>query len=231
MIPAVTYDAVCEQLMSSFASGRYHSDKIDEQVRMVGLLFAPLRAPLARAEIIPRLNQFHYRSGSHIDFFCAGYGGYIFPGWLPDDAVEVTDEVPEGPKDWTYSEQWFNNFRSEIEDKAGGRWHYSGEVDLILADAVVRPQAAQAHINFQAFLVIDLERAKNDGAIETVAKFFENVFRYAESPKSASAFAGFATVAGSKALGAALGDWFLSMLPKETGKIWKRGRHFVVKIA
>jgi hypothetical protein len=84
-------------------------------------------------------------------------------------------------------------------------------------------------VDHGALLVLDLDPAKRDGLIETVLKLFESIFQYVEDPRSRLALRDFSTKAADKAIGAALGDWFLAMLPKETGGIWKRGRHFIIQ--
>lgn len=147
----------------------------------------------------------------------------------PEDAVEISATVSGAPSGWMYSDEAFNSFRADFEKRSKGHWRYSGEVDLVLADAVLRHGSKEAEVDHSALLVLDLDRAKRDGVIETVPKFFENIFQYAEDPRSKLALQDFSTKAANKAIGAALGDWFLSMLPKETGKIWKRGRHFIIQ--
>jgi hypothetical protein len=195
--------------------------------RIVGILFAPPYAPLAHDEIVPRITQFHHRSADYIDFF---FAGYLDPkAEKPEDAAEISATVPGAPSGWMYSDEAFNSFRADFEKRSKGHWRYSGEVDLVLADAVLRHGSKEAEVDHSALLVLDLDRAKRDGVIETVPKFFENIFQYAEDPRSKLALQDFSTKAANKAIGAALGDWFLSMLPKETGKIWKRGRHFVIQ--
>ena len=184
---------------------RDHSDTQDYH-RIVGMLFAPLHAPLARDEIVPRLTQFHHRSAQYIDFFCVGY---LDPGVAekPEDAVEISATVQGAPKGWMFSDEAFNSFRADFEKRSKGHWRYSGEVDLVLADAVLKHGSKEAAVDHSALLVLDLDRAKRDGVIETVPKFFENIFQYAEDPQSKLVLRDFSSKAGNKAIGAALGDW------------------------
>lgn len=67
MISAPNYWSVISSLESAF-SNRYEEKPIGH-IRLVGILFAPIGAPLAQAEIIPRLSDFHHRTGNNIDFF------------------------------------------------------------------------------------------------------------------------------------------------------------------
>lgn len=76
MIPAWDYEEVCRELGNAFHY-RYPAGKAGS-TRMVGLLFAPREARLAKDEIVPSLDYFHHRSGHNIDFFCAGYSRYGF---------------------------------------------------------------------------------------------------------------------------------------------------------
>jgi hypothetical protein len=76
MLGAISYEDVCKHI--GVTCGDYGWNEAPEggsKRRMVGLLFAPVGQPIAKAEIIPRLKDFHYRSGNHINFYCAGYAG------------------------------------------------------------------------------------------------------------------------------------------------------------
>ena len=78
MKPATTYEDVCAYMARMYYgdSGQEIPPGPNKKVRMVGLLFARSDVPLAEVEVVPNLDYFHYRSGKHIDFFCAGYDGY-----------------------------------------------------------------------------------------------------------------------------------------------------------
>src|SRR5437667_457455 len=78
MKPATTYEDVCVYMVRTYYgdSGQEIPPGPNKKVRMVGLLFARPDVPLAQVEVVPNLDYFHYRSGKHIDFFCAGYDGY-----------------------------------------------------------------------------------------------------------------------------------------------------------
>lgn len=128
MVPAVTYEEVRTYIASNSHGdyGRNDPPAPSNKVTMVGLLFARPDNLLVQAEVIPNLSYFHYRSGKHIDFFCAGYDGYTGRG-----QEEGYREV--GLPGWVYSDQMFNQLREEIE--AMSKWRYSGDVDLILTNA------------------------------------------------------------------------------------------------
>jgi hypothetical protein len=79
MIPAWSLASVRDDLKFRFERDGFKADA----VMMVGLLLARPQSPLARAEIVPNLQYLHHRSGTHIHFFCVGYGAYWSPGSVP----------------------------------------------------------------------------------------------------------------------------------------------------
>ena len=82
MKPASTYKDVCAYIARMYYgdSGQKIPPAPSKKVRMVGLLFARPNHQFAKEEVVPNLDNFHYRSGKHIDFFCAGYDGYTGRG-------------------------------------------------------------------------------------------------------------------------------------------------------
>ena len=70
---------------------------------------------------------------------------------------------------------------------------------------------------------------KNDGAIASVASFFEAIFRYAESSGGDDPTWGFSDMQGFSVAGSALKRCILAFLPKELGKDVKRVEHFAIK--
>lgn len=166
MIPAWDYSQVCRQLAAAFRY-RYPAGN----VRMVGLLFAPAHASLAKDEIVPSLDYFHHRSGNHIDFFCAGYSRY---GFTPGERPVTRDDPP-----WMFSTEAFDRFRRDIERRS--RWRYSGEADLLLMNGRRGSDEDAGSLDFSSAIVCDLDRMIRDHAIPSVRRFFEDVFRFAES--------------------------------------------------
>lgn len=71
MQPALDHEDLTRSLNDRFRY-RYEGDP-SVRTRMVGIVFARPNSPLARSEIIPQLNDWHFRSGDHIDFYFAGY--------------------------------------------------------------------------------------------------------------------------------------------------------------
>ncbi|OHB79849.1 MAG: hypothetical protein A2Z25_03655 [Planctomycetes bacterium RBG_16_55_9] len=211
MIAAWDYSQVCREIGYRFPE--------ETSTRMVGLLFAPPEVELARDEIVPSLDYFHHRSGNHIDFFCAGYNRYGFtPGERP-----VTNEEPP----WTFSLDAYRRFQREIERLS--RWRYSGEADLLLINARRGKDDGLATIDFGSAIVCDLERMIRDGAIHTVRRFFEDIFRFAKETKSPDPTWGFSDKMGTRTAGSALKRVILSLLPKDLGDDYKRAEHFAIR--
>jgi len=219
VIPAWSYDQVNAALTSA-CRYRYKAN-VEAVVRMVGLLFAPAEAPLAQEQVLPSLNYFHHRSGNNIDFFCAGYRRY---GYGPEyDERPVTDDQPP----WILSAREYDSLRREIERRSS--WRYSGEVDLLLMNADFGGRREQAALNFKSAVVCDLDKMISDGAINSVRRFFEQIFQFAESASGEDPTWGFSDRMGIQAGGSALKRLLLSVLPRGLGDDYRRAEHFVIR--
>jgi hypothetical protein len=218
MIPAWNYSQVIRDLKSSF-EWRYEKNGFD--VRMVGLLFAPPEARLARDEIIPGLRYFHYRSGDNIDFFCSGYRRYG-PDQEPGEERVTNDEPP-----WFFNVWMYDQFRRQIEQLSS--WRYSGEADLLLMNAKFNNTSRTASLDFTSGIACDLDRMVKDGAIQSVRRFFEDIFRFAETAQTVDPTWGFSDQQGLRTAGSALKRVVLSLLPKHLGDDYKRAEHFAIR--
>lgn len=217
MISAWDYAQVCRELGAAF---RYrYPDGAVASIRMVGLLFAPEQVRLARDEIIPSLDYFHHRSGNQIDFFCAGYSRY---GFTPGERPVTNDDPP-----WMFSPEAYHRFQREIERLS--RWRYSGEADLILMNGMRGNDDRTASLDFGSAIVCDLDRMIRDGAIQSIRRFFENVFHFSEETKAADPTWGFSDRMGAHTAGSALKRVILSLLPKGLGDDYKRAEHFAIR--
>lgn len=227
MLPAYSIDEVRRELARAF-SYRYPATAT-KKVRMVGLLFAPPGSPITKTEILPRLNDFHHRSGNNIDFFCAGYGAFWPDGWIEDEKVVATiTEPPFGHKtDWLYSSKLFNDFLKEIKEASKGKWKYSGEVDLILLNTYPETEEL-ARLDFSKSLVLYLNKLKNDNIIESIAELFELIFHYADKQDGNDPTWGFSNSMGFREGKSWFVDLILSLLPAKTGKLWKAAKHYAV---
>jgi hypothetical protein len=226
MLPAYSLSEVQHQLAAAFKHRYPQTGK--PRVRMVGLLFAPPGAPISKSEILPRLNDFHHRSGANIDFFCGGYGAYWPDGWVPDAEVVATTTDPTycHKTKWLFSSKYFNDFRQEVVLETGS-WKYSGEVDLLLLNAY--PDSEElARLDFTGAVVLRLDQLKEDKVITSAPILFEQIFDYAERQSGDDPTWGF-----SDSMGLREGrSWFIelvmSLLPLKAGELWKKGRHYAV---
>jgi hypothetical protein len=207
MIPAVTYDDVCQDVKLSTGT----------EAKLVGLLFARPELPLAKSEITPSLNYFHFRSGAHTNFYCAGYTAY---------GGTVDGYKTFGVDGWIYSDMRFNAFRWEIQDLSS--WRYSGDCDLLLTNAYYNSSAQRISLDFSGAIVCRLDAMKKLGAILSVSSFFESIFQYAEHADGTDPIWGFSNSQGRGEAISALKRFVLSLLPKELGKDVEKAAHFAV---
>jgi hypothetical protein len=226
MFPAYSLNEVLREIATAFRS-RYQKED-GQRVRMVGLLFAPPGAAISKAEILPRLDDFHHRSENNIDFFCAGYGAYWPESWVSDAQPVTTTADPRlGLKtDWLYSSKHFHDFRKEIESTAKS-WKYSGEVDLILLNAYPDTDDL-ARLDFTGAVVLRIDQLRNDKLIESAPNLLEKIFRYAEVQRGDDPTWGFSDEMGFKEGRSWFVELVLSRLPLKTGELWKRGSHYAV---
>ncbi len=183
---------------------------------MVGLLFARPRTPFVASEIVPSFGYYHIRSGPHINFYCAGFRR----GWGLSHTAE------SNALDF-YSDEDFQDFRSEIEGRS--KWRYSGGADLLLTNA--RFDGLRAWLDFSSIISADLMKMKADGAISSVDSFFEAIFRYAENQDGSDPTWGFSDHAGKRVAGSALKSLLISLLPKGLQDDAKHAFYFTVSDA
>lgn len=192
------------------------------RVKMIGILFAQPTHSLAKDEIIPNMDYFHYRSGRNINFYCAGYGDDFTIGSYQDRKAAGEG----GFSRWQFSPLAFSNFCRELESRS--RWQYSGETELMLANARLDRASTKVVLDFQVAVVCNLAKMKEDKAIPSVMSLFEDIFRYAESQDSTDPTWGFSDrMAVGKSI-STLRRLILSFLPKELGADVERLAHLAV---
>lgn len=218
MVPVSDYNKFLSHLTNAFISA--YGNSASDHVRLVGIIFARPSSPLAKSEIIPALADWHYRSGDHVDLFFAGYHQHaLLPGFIP---------VPvPGMGEWGYSPEVFNSFRQEIESRT--KWQYSGACDLLLTNARFDTATQKAEIEFRSTIVCQLDSMKEDKAIPSVERFFESIFRFAESADDTDPAWGFSDKQGLSVTGSALKRVVLSLLPRELGTDYRKAEHFAIR--
>ena len=143
---------------------------------MCGLLFAPPASPIGKS-IFDRLLDWHYRSGDNIDFFCVGYGN-----WSEDPRAKpvanLTAKPGLTPIDFYYNPRAFQEIRKQVEALSG--WHYSGEADLLLLNAIKDPDTGQARLEFDEMVALDVDRLIRENVFSTPARLLERICQAAD---------------------------------------------------
>lgn len=227
MLPAFSYEELCRTL-----SGRFqylHQKGRTDSIRLVGVLFASPTSSVGKSDILPRLDDYHHRSGEHIDFFCAGYGAYWPPGWIQDEEVvaRTTDPVTGLTTKWLYSAKYSNDLRAEIQRLAPS-WQFRGEADLLLTNAVFDTKLQQAQLDFTTTIVLRLQQLKADDALTTVPELLERIFSYAEDQDPVNPAWHFSDKQALSIGRTWLEETFVEKLPLSLGKVWIRGKHYAV---
>ena len=217
MDPVYVYDSLMFRLKMRF---QYDYAEDRRRVRMIGLCFARPNSALAKSEIFPQVPDWHYRSGSHIDFYFPGFADYC----NEQDTVELS--MP-GHGTWYYSPKVFNAFRQQIEAKT--RWKYSGGNDLILVNARYHEELQEPEIDFSSAIVCQLDSMKDAKAFPSVEQYFESIFRYAEETSDHDPTWGFSDRKAVSLGSSALQRVALSLLPGGLGAEIEKAKHFAVK--
>ena len=174
MNPAISYEHILQHLDSSHGLG----------IWMCGLLFAPPNTQIGNS-IMDRLNDWHHRSGDNFDFFCVGYVDWN--QFEDDEPVgRLTDRDDGHTRQFYYSSQAFNDIRNHVERKSP--WRYSGEADLLLANAIQRepdtsvsreyhPRSALA---LDEIVALDIDLIVRDKVFASSARLMERVCQAAD---------------------------------------------------
>jgi hypothetical protein len=217
MDPVYDFDSLMFRLKMRFQYD-YADDR--RRVRMIGLCFARPASALAKNEVFPQIPDWHYRSGSHIDFFFPGFTDYS----QEEGALEI---VMAGRGTWYYSPKLFDTFRQQIETRT--RWKYSGGNDLILVNARYREDLGEPEIDFSSAIVCQLDSMKEAKAFPNIEQYFESIFRFAEETSDRDPTWGFSDRKAVAIGGSALQRVALSLLPGGIGAEVEKAKHFAVK--
>ena len=171
MLGVLSYDQILDQLTASFNLS-FSNGRIPP-VRMVGIIFARPESPLAAKEIVPNLDYFHYRSGEHLDFFCAGYGADYA------DDPDRKSQINVGDVGWKFNPNRFNAILKAMEKRSD--WKYSGGTDLILTNARFDPATSRVSLDSESVMKCYLDEMIRIKAIPSVEEFFERIIKYAKS--------------------------------------------------
>jgi hypothetical protein len=134
-----------------------------------------------------------------------------------------------GGKPWLYSAERFNAFREEFEKRTKWKWKYGGSCELLLMNARLDATTQQGELDFSSLVCCQLDAMKRDEAIQSIERFFEAVFRFAESSSDDDPTWGFSDTQGIGIAGSALKRVVLSLLPKGLDSDFRKAEHFAVR--
>ena len=132
-----------------------------------------------------------------------------------------------GSQPWLYSAECFNAFRQEIEARTS--WRYGGGCELLLTNARFELASEKASLDFSSTICCQLDAMRGDQAIQSIERFFESVFRFAESANDDDPTWGFSDSQGIEVAGSALKRVVLGLLPKGLDAEYKKAEHFAVR--
>ena len=220
---AIDYKMLIDKISDTF--DRRYQDDAACHVRIVGLVFASPNSRLAKEEIIPRINEWHCRSGEHIDFYFAGYTNPY--GHPPVDGYQEV-KIPGRNEQWFYSDTLFSKFRHEFQSLT--TWKYGGNEELLLINAHFDSDSKKARLDFGSMMCCRLDVMKNDRTILNVGEFFESVFKFAEnSINDTNPTYTFSNKQGIGIACSALKRFLLSHLPKGLDADYRRAEHLAVR--
>lgn len=160
-----------------FAASTYEEiEQIERQVENLEIVVF-LFARSTEKEILKEFEYIHYNSAKYCSVYAIGYTDD------PDKAnsqgykrVDVSIE-----NDWFFSMKAFTDFKDKLEDRI--HWQYSGGTEvLILQNNPGKPSA----LNFQNYVVIDVDNGIRDGYINSFQNFMESLVRSAKKNVTAT---------------------------------------------
>lgn len=149
--------------------------RLNEQHIVVLLLVRP-DLPGA-ADILREFNYIHYNSGR----FCSVYA----VGYTDDAELGKSGDYQAVPglngSNWYYSDKAFVEFKNRLEGRL--EWRYQGEIELIVLQS--NPEGRQI-LNFQNYVVIDVNHGVRKGYLDSFPRFMEALVRSARSEVDAA---------------------------------------------
>jgi len=201
MFEAITY----KDMLQSIKENGIKADTI-------GILLARPKSNTGES-ILKSLPYYHHRSGELINFFLPGYGAYWY-GTYPDeiDAVKI-----DGTQ-WSFSNEMFAKFVSDLEKKSS--WQYSGESELLLIDC------HDSKLDFSNVLRLQLDAMLRDDVVPSIEWFFERLFREMGRQSKVTRIS---NIAGAKTLGQVTIDSVMEIIPNIFGDIIKKEKHYITR--
>ncbi len=168
----------------------------ERPLRLVALIFGrPSSSLVKEAFTRDELNYWNARSGNYVEFFCIGFypGQYIPVGTDGFDADAFDSTVKE--------------FQAETS------WRYSGDTDVVFANAYFDPNTRIARLDFETIMILPLRKALDKKVFESVPVFLETVIRAAEEGYSNNPTADLSDSLGRKLAFVSVTEILLGLLP------------------
>jgi hypothetical protein len=221
LIPITSYQRLCDFLTQDFDYWRHSKPNLQNlKVRLCAILFARPHTDLASREIFPEIEYFNERLGPRLHVFVAGCFGGI--------RGEFPDERPVGRTgDWQYSDVAFNQLRKDLESRSS--WHYKDGCELLLLNTTFDSKKQQATIDFGSAVRADLVKARDVGAIQSVAELIGRMSDYCEHSENQNDPAwGFSDSMGGEVIRSSLWHLLVSLLPERLRNDADAARIFVL---
>jgi len=165
-------------MMTAALMERQYRDELSARWRggftILAFLFSPPDAQAIRT-LDDRGEYFDIRSGDTWDLF--------FPGYYRSSQSEYFESQcgasPVGrgfTRDWFFNAREFDRFRDHVERESDGRWRYSGETDLVLANTYV-PDVGELTIDWQSTISGQLTDTEVGTRTMTLAGVIESLTR------------------------------------------------------
>jgi hypothetical protein len=211
--PIGIIEKVCDDLDQSFSARK-------ERYKAVGILFLRPETKLARLEIIPNLRWYNQRSGQFLKVYVAGFEA----GWTPEKTV-TQKSIRKA-----FNLVSFDAARASFS--AVTKWAYSGDADLLIVTAkyvFIDQHITQVALDFKSAISIDLADIQKQEGISSISNFLESLFQFLEGSDHENVTAAFSDREGLKIAGAAIEDWFYSLLPKAVSRQAKKAKRFAIR--
>lgn len=143
------------------------NEKSLNEKHIIVLLF--VRPSLPGAEkVIAEFNYLHYNSRKYCSIYAVGYSNDKYePSFRDYHTVRGIDGV-----DWYYSDRAFVDFKTRLESRL--KWRYSGDIELIILQS---NPGGHNILNFENYLVVDVNYGIKNEYIESFPRFMESLIR------------------------------------------------------
>jgi hypothetical protein len=219
MIAIYKYSEIQDTLREHFEE-RYKR----QDVNITGVLVARPETSATRAEIIPHLNYWHYRSDYYTEFFCVGY----IP-LRPGDDPEARPVARVGGRQWFFSPQAFSEVLDEIERQT--KWRYDSKAYLIITNSRYDRATKEARLDFSGAMVIDIGDAVKNEAIASASELADALFEFAKgiNEDTEDPVWEFSDKQGFRVLRRSLREYLIQRLPKYLRQPTRQAIHFVAR--